>query len=217
MPRSDPTGPAEAIRPSGAPPGVEDSQSARPALPVQRPAPRRPRDLFIAFNRMALQGFGGVLAVAQLELVDRLGWLTREEYVELLSVGQVLPGPNVVNLSLMVGDRYFGLRGAFAALGGILALPLLIVLALAAVHGRWAHLPVVAGALRGMGAVAAGLVIASALKLLPALKSSPLGRPLAALVCLATFGAVALLRLPLVWIVAALGPLSVAAAWRRLG
>ena len=178
--------------------------------------PAGPGELFSAFNRMALQGFGGVLAVAQLELVDRLGWLTREEYVETLSIGQVLPGPNIVNLSLMVGDRFFGLRGAFAALAGMLALPLLIVLALAALYGRWAHFPVVAGALRGMGAVAAGLVIASALKLLPALAANPLGRPLAALVCTATFAGIALLRLPLIWIVAGLGALSAAAAWRRL-
>ena len=67
-----------------------------------------------------------MLAVAQFELVDRLGWLTREEYVETLSVGQVLPGPNIVNLSLMVGDRYFGLRGAFSALAGMLVLPMII-------------------------------------------------------------------------------------------
>jgi len=187
-----------------------------PPVSAPRRAPSGPRELFFAFNRMALQGFGGVLAVAQLELVDRLGWLTREEYVETLSVGQVLPGPNIVNVSLMVGDRFFGLRGAFAALAGMLTLPLAIVLALAAVYGRWAHVPVVAGALRGMGAVAAGLVLATALKLLPALKASPLGRPLAAVVCLVTFGAVALLRLPLVWIVAGLGPLSVGAAWWRL-
>ncbi len=115
--------------------------AALPAGP--RPAPGRPRDLFLAFNRMALQGFGGVLAVAQLELVDRLRWLSREEYVELLSLGQVLPGPNVVNLSLMVGDRFFGLRGAFAALAGMLALPLVIVLVLAV-------------ALRPLGAPAGG-------------------------------------------------------------
>ncbi len=180
-------------------------------------APGRPMDLFVAFTRMALQGFGGVLAVAQLELVDRLGWLTRDEYLETLSVGQVLPGPNIVNVSLMVGDRFFGLRGAFAALAGMMALPLLIVLALAAAYGRWAHVPVVAGALRGMGAVAAGLVIATGLKVLPALKTSPLGRPLAAAMCLLTFGAIALLRLPLISIVLGLGALSVAAAWWRLG
>ena len=74
-------------------------------------------ELFLAFNRLALQGFGGVLAVAQVELVERRGWLTRAEFVELLSASQVLPGPNVVNLALMLGDRWFGTRGAVAALG----------------------------------------------------------------------------------------------------
>ena len=72
--------------------------------------------LFLAFTRLALQGFGGVLAVAQRELVERLGWLTKEEFVETLAIAQVLPGPNVVNLSMMIGDRFFGLRGAVVAL-----------------------------------------------------------------------------------------------------
>jgi chromate transporter len=220
MPRSDPTDPTDPASPAGSSSdGAGETAAPAPVAPAPaagRARPQRRRDLFYAFNRMALQGFGGVLAVAQLELVDRLGWLTREEYVETLSVGQVLPGPNIVNVSLMVGDRFFGVPGAFAALAGMLALPLIIVLVLAALYGHWAHLPVVAGALRGMGAVAAGLVIATALKVLPALKASPLGRPLAALVCLVTFGTVALLRLPLLWIVAGLGPLSVAVAWWRL-
>ena len=77
--------------------------------------PGSPFALFIAFSLLALQGFGGVLAVAQRELVDRRGWLSRAEFVELYSIAQMLPGPNVVNLSLMIGDRYFGWRGALAA------------------------------------------------------------------------------------------------------
>ena len=71
-------------------------------------------DLFLTFNRLALQGFGGVLAVAQRELVERKRWLTREQFVEMLALSQVLPGPNIVNLALMLGDRFFGLRGAVA-------------------------------------------------------------------------------------------------------
>lgn len=91
--------------------------------------------LFLAFTRLALQGFGGVLAVAQRELVERLGWLSKEEFVEALAIAQVLPGPNVVNLSMMIGDRFFGLRGAIAALAGMLAAPAVIVLGLAALYG----------------------------------------------------------------------------------
>ena len=72
-----------------------------------------------------------MLAVAQRELVEHRRWLTREQFVEMLAISQVLPGPNIVNLSLMLGDRYFGLRGAARALAGLLTVPLVIVLALA--------------------------------------------------------------------------------------
>jgi len=180
-------------------------------------APHSPGDLFRVFNRMALQGFGGVLAVAQRELVERERWMTREQFVETLSVAQVLPGPNIINMALMIGDRLFGWRGIVAALGGLLLLPLLIVLVLAALYSHLAAVPVVAGALRGMGAVAAGLVISTALKLGPTLKRNPMGR----VVCLA-FGALTLLavgglRWPMVWVVLGLGSLSMSWAWWRIG
>lgn len=76
--------------------------------------PARVADLFWAFNRLALQGFGGVLPVAQRELVDRLQWLTHQQFLELLSLSQVLPGPNIVNLGLILGDRFLGWRGGVA-------------------------------------------------------------------------------------------------------
>lgn len=179
-------------------------------------APASPTELFRVFTGLALQGFGGVLAVAQRELVERQRWLTREQFVELLSVGQVLPGPNIVNMALIFGDRFFGLRGAFAAVSGLLAVPLVVVLLLAALYGQLASMPAVAGALRGMGAVAAGLVIATALKVLPTLRGSPLGVPLAALMVLATTVALAWLRWPMVWVVLGLGSVSMALAWWRL-
>ena len=127
-------------------------------------APRSPADLFWSFTWLALQGFGGVLAVAQRVLCEQKRWLTKAQYLELLSLGQVLPGPNVFNLSLMVGDRWFGLRGAFAALAGMMLLPLVLVLLLTALYTQFADQPLVAGALRGMGAVSAGLIIGSALQ-----------------------------------------------------
>jgi chromate transporter len=191
-----------------APHSVLDDESPR--------SPRSPAELFRVFNRLALQGFGGVLPIAQRELVERERWLTREQFVELLSVAQVLPGPNVVNLSLMFGDRAFGWRGGLAALGGMIGAPLLVVIALAALYTRFASHPVVAGALRGMGAVAAGLIFATGLKLIPALRRNALGLA-PALVCAgATFVAIGLLRLPLIAVLAVLGGASCAWAWRRL-
>jgi chromate transporter len=93
------------------------SRVSHRASPPWRDRPQSLSDLFISFTLLALQGFGGVLAVVQRELVERKRWLTQEEFIEDWAVAQIMPGPNVVNLSLMVGGRYFGLPGALAALG----------------------------------------------------------------------------------------------------
>ncbi|MEP6873008.1 MAG: chromate transporter [Burkholderiales bacterium] len=179
-------------------------------------APASPRELFIAFTSLSLQGFGGVLPVAQRVLVERRGWLTKEQFVEMLSVSQVLPGPNVVNLALMYGDRCFGMRGAFAAVAGMLLAPLIIVLVLTALYGHFAHDPVVTGALRGMGAVASGLVIATGLKLLTTLKHNPMGLPICLGFGVITVLATAWLRVPLVWVILGLGAVAIGVAWTRL-
>jgi chromate transporter len=181
---------------------------------LQRPS--SPTDLFITFTLLALQGFGGVIAVVQRVLVEDKRWLTRTEFVEMLAVGQVLPGPNVCNVSLMVGDRFHGLRGAFAALAGLMTVPLVIVLLLAVLYAHYADIPAVAGALRGMGAVAAGLIIGTAIKLASVLRSNPMGVPACLLLGGATFVAIALLRWPLVWVLPTLGALGSAYAWRRI-
>ena len=180
------------------------------------PALARPeslKDLFWSFSLLALQGFGGVLAVAQRELVDRKQWLTREQFIEDWAVAQILPGPNAVNLALMMGDRYFGLRGALTALAGMLAFPLLFVLLLAALFSGIGEVPAAQGALRGMGAVAAGLVVATGLKLVAALQNNVMGRTVCWLLALATFAGIALLRLPLVWVLLGLG--GIATLWAR--
>jgi len=181
---------------------------------------RRPSSavqIFGVFNRLALQGFGGVLAVAQRELVERQRWMTPAQFLELLSLGQVLPGPNIVNMALMIGERFLGWRGAVAALAGLMLAPLLIVLLLAALYRHTMDQPMVAGALRGMGAVAAGLVIATALKLVGALRSNPMGRTTCALFALLTFAAIGVLRWPMAGVVLGLGAAAVALAWARIG
>ncbi|MDI4631629.1 chromate transporter [Pelomonas sp. V22] len=183
---------------------------------AERPRPQGPAALFWAFTWLALQGFGGVLAVAQRELVEKRGWLSKAEFIELLAIAQVLPGPNVVNISLMIGDRFFGLRGAFAALAGMFALPCVIVLSLAAVSEQLLAHPAMAGALRGMGAVAAGLILATGLKLLGSLRGNPMGRVAGSLLAAASVVAIAVLRWPLIWAVLGLGGLGMLLAWRRL-
>lgn len=191
----------------------EPSEGAAPAL--HRPASLS--DLFFSMTLLALQGFGGVLAVVQRELVEKKQWMSREEFVEEWAVAQIMPGPNVVNLSLMIGHRFFGLRGALTAVAGMLCFPLVVILLLAVLYSKLGANEHVAGALRGMGAVAAGLIAATGLKLIAALRTHPMGMALVALFAVATFAAIALLRLPLVWVLPVLGGLSCVITWTRLG
>jgi chromate transporter len=185
---------------------------------MQDPArPRSPADLFWSCSWIALQGFGGVLAVVQRELVEKRGWLTRAQFVEDWAVAQILPGPNVINLALMLGDRHFGVRGAVAAVAGMLVLPLCLLVALVLGFAAVADQPAAQGALRGMGAVAAGLVAGTALKLAAALRVNVLGRWSCAAAALAIFGAVALWRLPLAAALLVVGGPACAWAWWRLG
>lgn len=185
--------------------------------PVQAPnQPQSKTDLFLAFSWLALQGFGGVLAVVQRELVEKRRWMTLEQFVEDWAVAQILPGPNVINLSIMIGGRHFGMAGAMTALAGLLILPLVIVLALAMWFATVAQMPQASGALRGMGAVAAGLITATGLKLMPALKSNAMGLTACWVLAGLAFIAIAWLRLPLAWVLLGLGGVSCLWAWRCL-
>lgn len=183
---------------------------------TQRTQPQSLSDLFVSFTVLALQGFGGVLAVAQRELVERKRWMTNEEFIEEWAVAQIMPGPNVINLGVMIGGRYFGLRGALAALAGMLLAPMLIILVLALVYAQYASHPGVMGALRGMGAVAAGLIAATGLKLFPALRRNALGLGACVVLCVLCFAAVALLRWPLAYVLLGLGLIACVLAYRKL-
>jgi chromate transporter len=190
-----------------------------PSEALAAPLTARPKsltDLFVSFTLLALQGFGGVLAVVQRELVENKRWMTKEEFIEEWAVAQIMPGPNVINLSITLGSRYFGLRGALVALAGMVTFPLLVVLALALVYAEFAANPQVAGALRGMGAVAAGLITATGLKLSSALQRNVLGLPLCIALGVTAFVTIAWLKLPLAWVLLALGGVGCVAAFRKL-
>lgn len=179
--------------------------------------PKSLRDLFLTLTALALQGFGGVLAVVQHELVVRKRWLTQEEFIEEWAVAQVLPGPNVVNLCLILGSRYFGWRGALVALAGMLCVPTLVVLLLAVLYARYGSHPVAVGALRGMAAVAAGLILAAGFRLASALKGNPLGLTLCVVLGLLSFAGVALFHLPLIVILLGPGVAGCLLAYSKLG
>lgn len=178
--------------------------------------PRSKTDLFLSFTVLALQGFGGVLAVVQRELVEKKRWMTQAQFVEDWAVAQIMPGPNVVNFCLIIGGRHFGLGGALASLAGLLFAPLAVVLILASVFGGVSDAPWAQGALRGMGAVAAGMIAATGIKLIGALKLNPMGMLACFSVMVSTFVCVSLLRWPLLWVLLGIGSLACAWAYQQL-
>jgi chromate transporter len=181
-----------------------------------RPAPQSRWDLFWSFTILALQGFGGVLAVVQRELVEKKQWLTPEEFAQDWAVAQILPGPNVVNLSLMIGSRSFGFGGAMAAFAGILLIPLVLILILAALLANVADSVVAQGILRGMSAVSAGLISATGIKLMRTRKTNPMGEPAYWVLAIMTFITIALWRWSLITVLLSVGVLACLWTWRCL-
>ena len=182
-------------------------------LPLPTPSPPRsrpgPGTLFREFARVGLSGFGGVLPFIRQAVVVRNGWLDDRAFAELLGIAQVLPGPNVVNIAVMLGYRHAGLRGAASAFAGLVLMPLVLLLALTAVYYRFAEVPAVRGALQGMMAVSAGLILATGLRL-----AASLPRTLRSLVPLVlAAAAIGLFRLPLIPVMLVLVPAAVAWEW----
>jgi len=121
--------------------------------------------IFLVFSRLSMMGFGGVMPFAYRALVEQHKWLTAEEFAKYLATCQMLPGPTICNVALMVGSRYAGTSGALAALAGMIAGPFMVVIALGMVYQRFGELEMFRHAIRGMAAVAAGLILATAVKM----------------------------------------------------
>ena len=178
-----------------------------------RCTPRSAGELFITFSGISLQAFGGALAFIERTVVQRKHWLDTKEFLGLYAISQVLPGPTGISFCVLLGDRFFGLRGAAAALAGFLLPPAVIVLSLAALFEHFQHVPWVQGALHGMGAAAVGMIIHTTVRLARTLRGQRLGMLLAVL----TFGAMVVLRWPVSLVVLTIGAASVAWAWRAHG
>lgn len=166
--------------------------------------------LFVSFLKMGLLGFGGVLPWARRVIVDERRWLDDREFAELIGLCQVLPGPNVVNLSVIIGARSHGAVGSLIAVGGILFVPVALVLMIAIFHASIAHAVVVQNAIAGASAAAAGLILGTALRLLLQARPPPRGLLTGA----AAFVAVGVLQWPLLWVIVVLIIVGVAAEWR---
>lgn len=172
-------------------------------------APPSIKALFLGFLELGLTGFGGVLPLARAMIVEQRKWLSAEEFTDLLGLCQFLPGGNIINLSVAIGLKFHGARGALAALVGLIAFPTAIVIGLGAIYARVQADPNVRHMFAGLAAAAAGLLVSMAAKIALPLFRRPEGLAVAVL----CFVAIAVLRLPLLPTMLTLAPLSILLTW----
>ncbi len=188
----------------------EDSSPAaqEPDVPAQIDLPPSLPALFMAFAKMSLAGFGGVLVFARHAIVDQHRWMTAEEFNETFALCHFLPGPNIVNLSMVFGSRLRGIAGGVAAFAGLLLPPTLLMTVLAVIYAQFGELEVLRRVLAGVSCAAVGLLIAVVFRMMtPLLKSREIIR---LLLMAAVFVAIGALRLPLQAVLLVAIPISIA-------
>jgi len=177
-------------------------------------APRVSRyQLFLTFSQITLCGFGGVVFWARRILVERQRWLTEKQFVELFTLGQLIPGPPGLNLTVLVGHRFGGWTGAVAAISGFMLWPSLVVVGMGMFYQHYGTVPEVRRALAGMSIVAAALIFSTFIKMARVL---PLRWRPWLFVALAFVGT-GVLRWPLFWVLGILAPVALLAAWKEKG
>src|SRR5882757_3840523 len=184
--------------------------------PVAAPAPDTPAwsppnqpsllELFLAFAKMSLAGFGGVLVWARRGIVEQHRWMTAEEFNETFALCHFLPGPNIVNLSVVFGSRFRGIAGGIAAFAGLVGPPMVLATILAALYARYGEIDALRRILAGVSCAAVGLLIAVVFKMMMPLVKK---REFAGLMILvAVFVAIGVLRLQLQMVLLVAIPLS---------
>ncbi|WP_027551348.1 chromate transporter [Bradyrhizobium sp. Cp5.3] len=191
-------------------PAAQEPAAQEPDLPAKSVPPGL-LALFVAFARMSLAGFGGVLVFARRAIVDQHRWMTAEEFNETFALCHFLPGPNIVNLSMVFGARLRGIAGGVAAFSGLLLPPTLIMTVLAALYVHFGELELLRRSLAGISCAAVGLLIAVVFRVMTPLLKKPDGVGL--ILMLAVFAAIGVLRLPLQAVLLVAIPLSVAVTY----
>ena len=198
-------------------PGAHDPAAANPP-PSLAPAPQPVQpslvELFAAFAKVSLSGFGGVLAWSHRMMVEERKWLTDEQFNETYALCAFLPGGNILNFSVMFGARFRGAWGAVAAAGGLMGPPLLLVLIIGGLYAHFGDLPLLRRALAGVAAAAAGLMLATVAKMAgPLFRKRAVAGPL---IAFGTFAAIGVMHWPLPLVLAVIVPASILAAMVRL-
>lgn len=177
--------------------------------PGPRPIPSV-TEIFLGFFTIGVCGFGGVLPWARRTILEQKRWLTPAEFTELLGFCQFMPGGNIMNVAVALGSRFRGMPGAIAALVGLMAAPVTIVILLGAVYDQYKDVPQVRHAFAALAAAGAGMLIATSIKIAAPLK----GRRIAIGMTAITFAAIALLRLPLVIVMPVMAAASTLVLWK---
>jgi chromate transporter len=188
-----------------------------PAPRATEPAAAPPRpslsELFIAYALISLYGFGGVLAWSRRMMVEERRWLTPEQFNEAYALCSFLPGPNIVNFSVIFGSRVRGPLGGLVALVGLLGPPMTLIVVIGALYAHYGDLPALRRALIGVTAAAAGLIMSTVAKMaLPLFRNRAVGGPV---IAFATFGAIGVAQWPLPIVLVVVLPISLALAWVR--
>lgn len=178
--------------------------------------PDRPSNfaLFWGFTTACICGFGGVLPWVRRMVVDKNGWQTAREFTDLFSLCQFLPGPNIVNFSIIYGHRIHGWAGAAAGATGLIVPPVVLMIVAGMLYSRFGDLPVLRGGLSGLAAAAAGLLIATSVQMAEPLFRKRQVRGI--LLAGAALVAVGVMQWPLLWVILVLAPISIALSWRAL-
>jgi chromate transporter len=191
----------------------EPTPAAVPASDLRRHRPSVMK-LFLAFARMSLSGFGGVLVFARRAIVDEHRWMTAEEFNETFALCNFLPGPNIVNLSFVFGSRFRGLAGGLAAFAGLVGPPMLLVTALATIYSHFGEVEALRRGLAGVSCAAVGLLASVVIRMMAPLltKRDVLGL----VVMVAVFSAIGIARLPLPAVLLVAVPLSLAVTYAKI-
>ncbi len=195
------------------PPDSPPAAMAAPELATS--APPGLLALFAAFAKMSLSGFGGVLVFARRGIVEQHRWMTAEEFNETFALCHFLPGPNIVNLSVVFGSRFRGVPGSIAAFAGLVSPPVVIVTILAGLYGRYGEIDALRRILGGVSCAAVGLLISVVFRMMmPLIRKRDI---VGVAVMAAVFTAIGVLRLPLPAVLLVAIPLSIAitSAMRR--
>lgn len=193
-------------------PAAADPQSQPASINTASPPPSL-AEIFLAFIKISLSGFGGVLAWARRMMVEERKWMTPEQFNEVYALCSFLPGGNIINFSVIFGGRLRGPIGSVVALTGLLGPPMILILIIGAIFAHYGDVPALRRALTAVASAAAGLMLATVAKM-----AKPLFRNRAVvgpLIAVATFGAISIMRWPLPYVLLAIVPVSIAYAWQR--